>query len=53
MTDPVTGARRRMGCVIEGHPGSRYDDVAHAADACRAAGFERIDLGAGLGALPR
>lgn len=47
--DRETGGRRRMGCIVEGYPGTRYDDVARAADLCRAAGFDDISFGGGLG----
>lgn len=46
--DPDTGGRKLMACVIEGMPGSCYDDVAHTADACRAAGFADIHFGGGV-----
>ncbi len=46
--DPRTGERGPLACVVEGMRGSRYDDVAKAADACRAAGFPRIHFGGGL-----
>jgi biopolymer transport protein ExbD len=45
--DRRTGERGPIACIVEGQRGSRYDDVAKAADACRAAGFTRIHLGAG------
>jgi biopolymer transport protein ExbD len=48
--DPRTGERGPFACVVEGQRGSRYDDVAKAADACRAAGFTRVEFG---GAPPR
>jgi hypothetical protein len=46
--DPETGERRPIACVVEGLRGSCYDDVARAADACRAAGFTRIHFGGGM-----
>lgn len=46
--DPRTGERRPIACVVEGLRGSRYDDVAKAADACRAAGFTAIHFGGGM-----
>lgn len=45
--DPTTGRRRPIRCLVEGRRGSRYDDVAKAADACRAAGFTEVHLGGG------
>ncbi|MCB9879706.1 MAG: biopolymer transporter ExbD [Planctomycetes bacterium] len=45
--DRDTGGRKLMACVVEGMPGSCYDDIAHAADACRAAGFEDLQFGGG------
>jgi biopolymer transport protein ExbD len=48
--DPRTGERGPIACVVEGQRGARYGDVATAADACRAAGFTRIQFGGGLGA---
>jgi len=47
--DPQTGGKKRMACVVEGYRGSRYDDVARTADLCRAAGFDDITFGGGLG----
>ena len=47
--DKDTGGRRLMGCVIEAHPGTYYDDVAKTADACNEAGFREISFGSGLG----
>lgn len=49
VVDRETGGRRPMDCLVEGQRGSRYDDVAKAADACRAAGFTEVHLGAGEG----
>lgn len=43
------GGKKRMRCVVEGLPGSRYDDVAQAADLCRDAGFDDITFGGGMG----
>jgi biopolymer transport protein ExbD len=40
--DRATGGRKRMRCVIESGPATRYDDIAKAADACHAAGFGDI-----------
>lgn len=51
--DEGTGGRKLMACVVEGYPGTCYDDVARAADLCRAAGFEDIHFGSGLGALDK
>ncbi|MFT4513165.1 MAG: biopolymer transport protein ExbD [Planctomycetota bacterium] len=51
--DPETGGRKVMACVVEGFPGTCYDDVARAADVCRAAGFDEIQFGGGMGQLPR
>ena len=48
--DAATGERQPIPCVVEGLRGSRYDDIARAADACRAAGFTRIHFGGGVGA---
>lgn len=48
--DEKTGTRKLMACVVEGFPGTRYDDIARTADLCRAAGFEDIHFGGGLGA---
>lgn len=50
--DKTTGGRKLLTCVVEGYPGTRYDDVARAADACHAAGFADIQFGGGMGALP-
>lgn len=47
------GGRKLMACVVEGFPGTRYDDVARTADVCRAAGFADIQFGGGMGALPQ
>jgi biopolymer transport protein ExbD len=46
--DRGTGGRKLMGCVIEAHPGTYYDDVAKTADACNEAGFREISFGSGL-----
>ncbi|MCK5943787.1 MAG: biopolymer transporter ExbD, partial [Planctomycetes bacterium] len=35
--DPRTGGRKRIPLVVEGYPGTRYDDIARTADLCRAA----------------
>lgn len=43
--DPVAGGRKRMRCVVEGTPDTRYDDIAKAADAVRAAGFDDLCFG--------
>lgn len=51
--DPETGGRKVMACVVEGFPGTCYDDIARTADVCRAAGFEEIQFGGGMGQLPR
>jgi biopolymer transport protein ExbD len=48
VVDDATGERGPIACVVEGLRGSRYDDVAKAADACRAAGFTRIHFGGGV-----
>lgn len=50
--DERTGGRKVMECVVEGLQGVRYDDVAKAADAARAAGFAEIHFGGGV-PLPR
>lgn len=50
VVDPTTGDRQPIALVVEGMRGSRYDDIARAADACRAAGFTRIHFGGGMGA---
>jgi biopolymer transport protein ExbD len=47
--DKDTGGRKLMGCVIEAHAGTYYDDVAKTADACNEAGFKEINFGGGLG----
>ena len=44
------GTKKKMPCVIEAYPGTYYEDVAKTADACKAAGFEEINFGGGLGA---
>ena len=49
--DPDTGGRKVMACVVEGYPGTCYDDVARAADVCRNAGFDEIQFGGGMGQL--
>ena len=46
--DPRTGGRKRIGLVVEGYPGTRYDDIARTADVCRAAGFDDITFGGGV-----
>jgi len=51
--DKDTGVLRPMDVVIEPHPGSYYDDVAKTVDAVKAAGFENINFGGGLGAMPK
>lgn len=51
--DKDTGVLRPMDVVIEPHPGSFYDDVAKTVDAVKAAGFENINFGGGLGAMPQ
>ena len=43
--DPATGGKKRMRCVVEGTPDTRYDDIARAADAVRAAGFDDLCFG--------
>jgi biopolymer transport protein ExbD len=48
-----TGVLQPMDVVIEPMPGSYYDDVAKTVDAVKAAGFENINFGGGLGALPQ
>ena len=50
--DEKTGQRKLMAVVIEAYPGTYYEDVAKAADACNAAGFEEINFGGGLGPTP-
>lgn len=50
--DERTGGRKVMECVVAGLQGVRYDDVAKAADAARAAGFSEIHFGGGA-PLPR
>jgi hypothetical protein len=47
--DKETGGKKLMSCVIEPYPGACYEDVAKTTDACRAAGFEDINFGGGLG----
>ena len=49
VVDPDSGERQLLACVIDGQRGSCYDDIAHAADACRAAGFTTIHFGGGRG----
>jgi hypothetical protein len=46
--DRATGGRKLMSCVIEGYPGTCYEDIARTADLCRAAGFVDIHFGAGI-----
>ena len=46
--DRATGGRKLMSCVVEGYPGTCYDDIARTADLCRAAGFEDIHFGGGI-----
>jgi len=49
--DPKQPGRRRLAdCVVELAPGTVYDDAAHTADACAAAGFTELRWGGGLGA---
>ncbi len=48
--DKDTGGKKLMGCVIEAHVGTFYEDVAKTADACHEAGFKEINFGGGLGA---
>lgn len=48
VVDASTGARARIPMVIEGYRGTRYDDIARTADACRAAGFDDITFGGGV-----
>lgn len=43
--DPLTGGKKRMRCVVEGTDETRYDDIAKAADAVRAAGFDDLCFG--------
>ena len=50
--DRQTGGRKLMACVVEGFPGTRYDDVSRAADICHTAGFQDIHFGGCMGALP-
>jgi len=45
-------ARRLVECVIEPTFGAVNDDAVRTADACRAAGFDRVLWGGGRGALP-
>lgn len=49
VTDDKTGQRKLMAVVIEAYPGTYYEDVAKAADACNSAGFVEINFGGGLG----
>jgi biopolymer transport protein ExbD len=51
LSDRTTGGRKLMACVVEGEPGTRYDDVARTADLCHAAGFTDIHFGGGRGAI--
>lgn len=46
------GRLRPMEVVVQPYPGTCYHDAAITADAARAAGFDRIHFGGGLGALP-
>ncbi|MFN3241203.1 MAG: ExbD/TolR family protein [Planctomycetota bacterium] len=46
--DPKTGGRKRIPLVVEGYPGTRYDDIARTADLCRGAGFDDITFGGGV-----
>lgn len=48
VVDERTGARVRIPLVIEGYRGTRYDDIARTADACRAAGFDAITFSGGV-----
>ena len=48
--DKETGGKKLMGCVIEAHAGTYYEDVAKTADAAHNAGFQEINFGGGLGA---
>jgi hypothetical protein len=47
------GGRKLITCVVEGYPGTRYDDVARTADVCHAAGFVDIQFGGGIDEHPR
>ena len=47
--DEKTQTKKLMAVVIEAYPGTYYEDVAKAADACNSAGFEEINFGGGLG----
>ncbi|HEX6811821.1 MAG TPA: biopolymer transporter ExbD [Planctomycetota bacterium] len=47
--DKDTGGSKLIGCVIEAHAGTYYDDVAKTADACNEAGFKEINFGTALG----
>lgn len=47
VVDRATGERRPIPCIVDGLRGSCYDDVARAADACRASGFTTIQFGSG------
>ncbi len=51
--DEKTGLKKLMAVVIEAYPGTYYEDVAKAADACHNAGFEEINFGGGLGPAPK
>ena len=44
------GTTKPMPVVIEPHPGAYYADAAVTADAVKAAGFDEINFGGGLGA---
>ncbi len=48
--DKEKGGTKLMSCVIEPYPGACYEDVAKTTDACKAAGFNDINFGGGLGA---
>ena len=48
--DKNPGKLKPMPVVIEPHPGTYYGDVAITADAAKAAKFEEINFGGGLGA---
>jgi hypothetical protein len=47
VVDRATGEQRPLACIVDGLRGTCYDDVARAADACRASGFTTIEFGAG------
>lgn len=44
------GQEKPIPIVIEPYPGTYYDDVAHTVDAVKAAKFEEVNFGGGLGA---